>query len=146
MSSLSKRYSTGVAGRRADRRLYPIAEAYIDAVEADHERAHPVQPASVCIPPGLIASGLVATARALYDYSICPYDSAGTPLMADAPVAHAAWIVFENVYVGRSGYAAPSNAKRDRARRAGFLEAPGVSSQKRARERWRATVAKWGLP
>jgi hypothetical protein len=131
---------------RANRALYPIAEHYQRAVEKDVTVAHPIQLASDCLPESLVAKGFVSVAKALYDYSVCVFDVSGTPLMPSDPIGVAHWIIFENVYVRGDHGCFPTNADRDKARRAGFEEKPGPNDQRRARDLWAATVREWGPP
>ncbi len=117
---------------------YHLVNTYIEAVERDKARAHPIQRAE-----GMIPSTEFATAAELYRYCVCAYDSQGVPLEMSAPANSAHWVVFDNVYCRGGKDKHPANAvyiSRD------FNPGPGPRDQAKARRLWEASVSRLGEP
>ncbi len=120
-----------------------IVHNYCDVVETDLN-AHPIQPASTVIPPGVFS-----IASDLYSYTVCAFDGAGTPLRPDETTARAAWVLFDNVYSRTRGGRFPKNASSRKAHVAGFWpegQRSGAYGPERAAALWSAVVELWGPP
>jgi hypothetical protein len=112
---------------------------YSAAVERDPV-AHPIQRASLVIPIGVFR-----TAGELYRYCVCSYDDEGRALEDEEGVDEVAWVIFDNVYMRRSGVF-PTNADRTKGRAARFSPGGGLRSRLMAVEFWRGAIEQWGLP
>ena len=138
------------ATTRADPKLRPIVVAYCNAVQSDVS-GHPIQRADRCIPADMVGKPFCKTADQLYVYTTCTFFEEGTPLPVECPISEAIWVLMDSVYI-RTDDKGPTNADRDKARRAGFsdegLRSKGdrARDQKKARQLWQSSVKLWGPP
>src|SRR5215213_3070396 len=105
---------------RANPKLRKIADNYRERVELD-SRKHPIQQASVCIPSNIAGTDYCNTAEHLYNYTACAYYEDGSPMMNNAPVELARWLIMDNVYV-REDPLYPSHPGQALARSVGFSD------------------------